>query len=70
MVPAFGVVMVFADRVNARMLQRLVVSNEMLSARLLDYIQGLPTLRSLGLSQAYGPVEDAWRRTDASHCPR
>ncbi|ABL69526.1 ABC transporter ATP-binding protein [Paracoccus denitrificans] len=59
MVPAFGVVMVFADRVNARMLQRLVVSNEMLSARLLDYIQGLPTLRSLGLSQAYGPVEDA-----------
>ena len=57
--PLFALALWRADRLNTMLMQRLVLSGEMLSARVLDYIQGLPTLSSLGEAERYQPLLQA-----------
>lgn len=59
LLPLFALALWRADRLNTMLMHRLVLSGEMLSARVLDYIQGLPTLRSLGEAERYQPLLQA-----------
>lgn len=52
-VPVFLAALLWADRVNLRIWQRMIDANAHLSARLTDWLEGLPTLRSLGLLPAW-----------------
>lgn len=58
--PAFALAVVWSERIVRAVASQLVVSQEQLSSRILDYVQGMPTLRSLGLGgQGFASLSQA-----------
>lgn len=48
--PLFALVVAWGEQVYRRVWSRLLASQEQLNGRILDYVQGMPTLRALGAS--------------------
>ncbi|EIM77023.1 ABC transporter [Nitratireductor aquibiodomus RA22] len=63
-VPVFMLVVAWSDRVAVGVWQRMVLAREELSARIMDYLQSIPTFRSLGLE---GRVSAPLRESLAGH---
>ncbi|MGQ3671238.1 ABC transporter ATP-binding protein [Xanthobacter sp. TB0136] len=47
--PLFALTVAWSERIYGRIWPRLLASQETLNSRILDYVHGMPTLRSLGL---------------------